>query len=68
MPTIDEYAKQAAREIGRWYGALGTFERYIARDVQVPTCEEWLKAHWRRFPATSPDGSKTIEPARIEGV
>lgn len=60
MKTIDEYAKEGSRQIGRWYGTLGTFERYIAHE-RVPTCEEWLKAHWQRFPATSPDGGKTID-------
>jgi hypothetical protein len=60
MPGIEEYAKQAAREVGRYYGRILDWDRDLARE-RVPSCEEWFLRHWRRFPATEPTAGRIIE-------
>lgn len=58
--SIDEYAEEATRAIGRWYGNLGSWDRYIKQEP-ILTCPQWLKQHWQRFPAVSPDGGMIID-------
>lgn len=63
--TIDEYAAQAARETRRWYGS----RLYFRAPQGVPlSCEDFWKAHWRQFPASSPDGGEIIDAAAVETV
>ena len=58
MKTIDEYADEANREIGRYYGQRLSFTEHHRPYVR---CQDWIKAHWARFPRTSPDGGKIID-------
>jgi hypothetical protein len=57
MKTIDEYAAEAKREIGRWYGT----RMYFAAPKSVaPPFEDFIKTHWRKFPWTDPTGRGPI--------
>jgi hypothetical protein len=61
MKTIDEFADEANRAIGRWYGTRMFFA--APRSV-APTFEQFIKAHWRAFPATDPTGGPIVDSAR----
>jgi hypothetical protein len=58
MKTIDDYAEDANRAIGRYYGQRLMFGHDLRPYVRF---QDWIKAHWARYPATSPDGGKTID-------
>ena len=68
MKTIDEFADEAKRAIGRWYGTRMFFA--APRSV-APTFEQFITAHWRAFPATDPTGGPIVdqptEPRRSSG-
>jgi hypothetical protein len=58
MKPIDEYAEQANRAVGRYYGHRLIFGHDLRPYVR---CQDWFREHWRRFPWTSPDGGKIID-------
>jgi hypothetical protein len=58
MKPIDAYAEQANREVGRYYGQRMSFTEDRRAYLR---CQDWFKAHWQRFPWTSPDGGKIID-------
>ena len=53
MKTIDDYAEQANRQIGRYFGQRLSFVE--DKRAYVPF-KDWILAHWARFPRTSPEG------------
>ena len=63
MKTIDDYADEANRQIGRYYGQRLMFGHDLRPYVR---CQDWLKAHWARFPRTSPDGVGKIIDNRAQ--
>ena len=65
MPILDEYVAMAKRDIGRWYGHRMFF---AAPRRVMPTFEEWIKAHWRQFPAADPTGGRIIDGEAAEIV
>jgi hypothetical protein len=58
MKPIDDYAEQANRAVGRYYGQRMSFTEQRRTYIR---CQDWFKEHWRRFPWTSPDGGKIID-------
>jgi len=63
MKTQDEFAAEANRQIGRWYG----HRMYFAAPRSVaPRFVDWIKTHWTRFPATDPTGGQIIDGTSIE--
>lgn len=65
MKTLDEYAATAKRQIGHWYGRRMYFA--APRSV-VPPFEDFIKSHWRQFPATDPTGGQIIDGESVEIV
>ena len=55
---MDAYAEMARGDIGRWYGHRMFFA--APRSV-TPSFDEWIKAHWRKFPATDPSAGPIID-------
>jgi hypothetical protein len=66
MKPIDDYAEQANRAVGRYYGHRLMFGHDLRPYIR---CQDWFKEHWRRFPWTSPDGGRIIdnEPGHLSG-
>lgn len=65
MKTIDEYAAEAKRAIGRWYGRTAHFDDRHPVYVPFETC---IKEHWRRFPWSDPTGGQIIDDEAVEVV
>lgn len=61
--TLEDYARQAAAATRPWYGPVG---RWGEQQPRLIPLEEWFKAHWARFPATSPDGGQIIDGSAVE--
>jgi hypothetical protein len=63
MKTLDEYAAEAKRAIGRWYGRTAHFND--RRPVYVPF-ETFIKEHWHRHPAADPTAGTIINGESVE--
>lgn len=59
--TLPELAKQAAAEIGRWYGRT---ERFDAPPQRRVPCDEFLLEHWRQHPRSAPKADSANEVVR----
>ena len=62
---LDRFAAPANRQIGHWYCPRMSFTATRAPDLRFG---DWIKAHWRRFPATDPSGGRIIDGEAIEIV
>lgn len=58
-PTMQQFATQAATATRRWYGQRWPWDMRV--NPRIVSCEEFFVEHWRRFPATSPDGGAIID-------
>jgi hypothetical protein len=67
VKTIDDFAREASAQIGRWYGWFEPGARsYAPPKRPPPSCTDFLKAHWARFPATDPTGGQIIDGEATE--